>query len=41
MIFLVTISAGEVDAYSQLSDALAIQQVVNQGGKALFSLTKR
>jgi hypothetical protein len=36
MIFLVSISIGEVDAYSQLADALAIQQVVNQGGKFLF-----
>jgi hypothetical protein len=36
MIFLVTISIAEVDAYSQLADAIAIQQVVNQGGKVLF-----
>jgi hypothetical protein len=37
MIFLVTISIGEVDAYAQLSDALALQQVINQGGKIFFS----
>jgi hypothetical protein len=36
MIFLVTISIGEVDAYAQLSDALALQQVINQGSKIFF-----
>jgi len=36
MIFLVTLSLGGDDAYSQLSDAIALQQVVNNGGKDLF-----
>lgn len=36
LLFLVTISIGVADAYSELSDAIAIQQVVSYGGKILF-----
>jgi hypothetical protein len=36
MIFLVTLSLGGDDAYSELSDAIALQRVVNSGGKDLF-----
>ncbi len=36
MIYLVTLSLGGDDAYAQLSDAIALQRVVNQGGKVLF-----
>ncbi len=35
-IFLVTLSLGGADAYAELSDAIAVQRVVSQGGKDRF-----
>ncbi len=36
LIFLVTISIGGADAYGELSDAIAAQRVISNGGKDLF-----
>ncbi len=36
LIFLVTLSLGVGDAYGELSDAIAAQRVISNGGKDLF-----